>query len=717
MARRVCQAVLLAVTGLSGLTNAQSPLTGSFDSVARIGSEAGFFSRLRSQGCGQLEPTNSQSGVRAFGAENGAATILSNLVGPVPRALSGEVVESHVLAMDDNYSFRQIVVSSRFSSIQTFGYVLEPSQSTRRNSLVVLLHGSGTLPQQAFGLRFNGEGGVVSRPDSTPFIGLGLSLARAGFTVVAPILGTRPSFNRGVPWLDVSLRGHIFRNKSGSGGAETLLIAEIEGFVDYAVANGLTRPERIYIIGWNEGAYLAGLTAAMDPRVRGVVRLSLPFDARRYRTTTAGMFRDAAFAHADCRVGDVGQAILLRGKPLLYVTSADDAVERIRAPFRKAAIVDSIRDYYKSLNRSSNFTSALEASSAAAQARVTAWVARLDGANTRAVIPIPRPAVPFSYQFPSADLDLRANTTAAYLATISPCRSLTPVVEKLYAGSSAIRDTILRSLRVRETALGSARIVRRTPVDSSRGYRLSLVQFGKAGHPPWRAVLAEPLSESDLRPAVLSLNGTDNLEDLFAVGPPPRTPYAHGYADALARRGFVVMVPLLPAWAPDGYAALSVAQTGGRSTEWDAIVTEFTEAIDVLVTLHGVDTTRVAAYGISFGGSAAAIMTAIDSRIKGLVYNNIPVDFAETFNRPAGAFTNLWLADACSVLDASLLATAPRPMTWEAGEDPGMQNEGMDIISRMRARYRAFGAETQFTFKRHWAGHETFPDELKIFGR
>ena len=110
-------------------------------------------------------------------------------------------------------------------------------------------------------------------------------------------------------------------------------------------------------------------------------------------------------------------------------------------------------------------------------------------------------------------------------------------------------------------------------------------------------------------------------------------------------------------------------------------------------------------------------MAAVDTRIRTLVYNNIPLEFSTTFNGTAGAFTNLWAASACSVIDASIIAIAPRPMIWEAGEDPRVENAGMEIVERLRNRFRDLGAEDAFTFTRHWGGHETFPDALKIFGR
>ena len=712
------RALALATCSLPWLANAQSPTSGlqELDSIARIGSQTPFFASLRAQGCQSSMITTGQQPVFWSNVQKQVGQSVRTILGGVPATPGGQQLENVELSKGENYSFRKISIQSRFSFIQTFAYVLEPTRLAGPKPVVVLLHGSGTLPQQAFNLRFNGEGGVVTRPDSTPFIGLGLALARRGFTVIAPILGTRPAYNRGLPWLEVSLWGQIFRNKTGTGGAETLLVAEIESFIDYAVGSGLAKSNQVFVAGWKEGAYLAALTASIDDRVRAVVRLGWPYDTRRYRTTTAGMFRDAGFAHADCRLGDLAQAVLLRGKPLLYTTSSDDAEERIRYPFRNAAIVDSIRAYYTSIGWRNRFAASLRTSSKKTQDSVAAWLENL-ARQSYVPVPIPVPRIPPSYRFPFTDVDQRANTTGGFLGDIAPCSSLLPVVAKSYPGSKQIRDTILSTLRVRDTVRGVASLMRRVPLDSSRGYLLSLVEYGQAGHPLWHAVLAEPLHASEPVRAVLSLNGIDNLDDLFAYGSPPVTPYAHGYADALARRGFVVFVPLLPAWATDAYAALSAAQTGGSSTEWNTLIREFTEAVDVLVKLRTVDTARIAAYGISFGGSAAAIVTAIEPRIKALVYNNIPIDFAPTFNRPAGAFTNIWLADACSVIDAALLAVAPRPMTWEAGEDPLVKNEGMDVISRMRERYRAFGAEAQFTFSRHTGGHETFPDALRIFGR
>jgi dienelactone hydrolase len=721
VSRRIFAFVLAVPIGAmfatAGAQSTASPIE-KLDSVARIGSALPFFAKLHTLGCERLNVSQGAS-VAAWSEEirSQASRIQTQLVRRVPLSEGGEQRDNQELAADDSYSFRRIIIRSRFSPVETFAYVLQPKSASGLNPIVILLHGSGTLPQQAFNLRFNGDGGVVMRPDSSPFIGMGLALARNGFTVIAPILGTKPAYNLGVPWLEVSLWGKIFSNKTGEGGSETLLVAEIRAFIDHAIKHGLGRADQVYVVGWNEGAYLAALTASVDERVRGVVRLSAPFDTRRYRTTDAGTLRDASFAHADCRLGDVAQAIMLGGKPLLYAAANDDAEERRRKPFRSVAIVDSITSYYKSLGRPKSFGIFLDFPSPDIQRRVTNWLSNLSGVAAGSSLTIGIPRVAHTYSFPIADVEQRANTTGNLLSAIPPCSSLVSFVTASDPDNPRIRDNILTALHVRGTVRGSGSILSRVALDSSRGYRLSLVRFGHSGTLAWHAVLAEPLGVSGPSPAVLSFNGVDNLDGLFAIGPRERTGYSHGYADALARRGFVVLVPLVPAWVPDGFAGLSAAQTGGNSSEWTVLIDEYTEALDALIKLNSVDSARIAAYGISFGGSTASIVSAVDTRIKGVVFNNIPLDYTTVFNRPAGAFTNLWFADACSVLDASLLAIAPRPMTWEAGEDPLVQNAGMDIISRMRERYRNFGAEELFTFTRHWGGHETFPENVRIFGR
>jgi hypothetical protein len=709
--------VVLGLAFMPGrLTLAQRALkAASFDSLMRLGTEAVFENQMRQIGCKPL----AAGGTGRAWAENeraAANAVRQRILGFVPVAGPGRSRDNTVYVSDTNYAFGRILIDSRLAGIPTFAYFMQSTTQNGDRPLVLLLHGSGTLPHQAFGLRLNGEGGTVTRPDSTPFIGLGLALARGGFTVIAPIIGVSPPLVKGgLPWAYTSLAGEIFRQKSSVGGSETLLLSELEAYIDYAEANGLSGNGQVYVVGWNEGAYLGTILAGYDARVRAVVRLEAPFDRRGYRNG-AGLRRDASWAHAECEIGDVAQASLLQGKPLMYAAAVDDANEVARRGSRASSVIDSLKLLYSALGKSDAFSLELSGlKSVGVQTAVTKWLRLHAGLTAPMGPPILSPRVPKSIAFSQADVSQRINDTGNFLGALPSCGSILPRVATFDNNPQAISRMILTALEVVRPTRPASRILSRTILDSARGYRLSRVLYGSPGGPHWTALLAEPFG-SGPRPAIMAFNGNDGLQDLFAIEG-FNAHYMHGYADELARRGFVVMVPIIPGWVPDTYAAIASARSSGRATSWDILIDTYMSALDALIAIPEVDPAHVAGYGISFAGIEAAIVTAADPRISALVYNDVPINYTAIFDKPAGAFTNIWLADACKVADASLLAIAPRQLIWEAGEDPLALNENMDVVERVRERYRWLGREDQFTFTRHSGAHETFPQYFRIFGR
>ena len=312
----------------------------SIDALVRPGSEMVFDAEMRRVGCAPLSAYAPNMSGRSLSDVSDA--VRAQILGVIPRALGGKVIDNQVLQRSDQYVFRQVSVLSRLGGIPTFAYAMQPASSSDSRPTVILLHGSGTLPHQAFGLRLDKEGGAVTNSDSTPFIGIGLNLVHAGFNVVAPLISRLPSQREGeIPWLSVSTWGEILREKMGVGGTETFLVAEIESFIDYAISQS-TPGSQVYLVGWGEGAYLASLVAGYDPRVRGLVRLESPFDRKVYRNGN-GQHRDAGFAHVECVLGDPAQAAMLRGKPLMYAAARNDANEVLRAKYHSSAVVDSVR--------------------------------------------------------------------------------------------------------------------------------------------------------------------------------------------------------------------------------------------------------------------------------------------------------------------------------------------------------------------------------------
>jgi dienelactone hydrolase len=685
----------------------------TLDSLARLGSDGYFVSTLSGLGCPRLQlPPGASPAAWSAAARAQAAPLLSTLLGPISATPAGDRLNLRVLAQREGYSFSELLYKSRtITNGQSLAYVLTPSRPAGRKPLAIVLHPNGTLPQNVFGVHLNGEGELVTRHDSIAVFGIGSALARAGFIVVAPLLGTDPASYRGLPWGKMELVGANLRKKLGKGGTETLLVSEIQAAIDHELAQPDVRPDQVFLVGEGEGAYLAALTAAVDPRVRGVVRLDSPIDYRAFRLSKAGIRNDAAFEHADCSFGDVAQAVILNGIPLLYASTVASNEEAARGPFRSKPVEDSLRLLYSSSGNAAMLDLSLgNATIDAAQLHVADWLAKKVGFRTSAEgVHVGVPDIQIRYDFPADEANQRVNMMADYVGKLGrSCPAIGGSADRAIQAAVGLPPAGGRS---------QGRIQSRRLLDSSRGYVLSLVQIGAAGAPSFAALLAEPQGNAARSPAVLAANGEDDLNDLFGFGPPPKVPYLHGYADALARRGFVVIVPIVPDWVPDAFGAIAKAQLLKPWSTWKTLLPMYETALDALLAIPGVDVERVAAAGISFGGTAAAIVTALDPRIQALVYNNIPVDYTKVFDTAAGGFSNIWLLDVCSVANDALMGAAPRPLTWQAGEDPFVQNAGMDIIALVRERYRAVGAEDRFGFMRHWGGHEMFPDLFRIFGR
>lgn len=67
-------------------------------------------------------------------------------------------------------------------------------------------------------------------------------------------------------------------------------------------------------------------------------------------------------------------------------------------------------------------------------------------------------------------------------------------------------------------------------------------------------------------------------------------------------------------------------------------------SVDFLMEQPNVDTSRIAAYGLSYGGVAALYATAFDPRISELIYSNPPINFSIASTRPDFANAPLWFA-------------------------------------------------------------------------
>ncbi len=238
------------------------------------------------------------------------------------------------------------------------------------------------------------------------------------------------------------------------------------------------------------------------------------------------------------------------------------------------------------------------------------------------------------------------------------------------------------------------------------------------------AYLAIPLHLDKPAPAIVALHGTavegKDVTAGFSDRDPNHTQQAH--LDHLARRGFIVIAPdhfnmgqRLP---PEGTYHTDILYD--RHPDWSApgkIVYDASIAIDLLVTLPMVDTTRIATLGHSLGGQSAIYLAAYDPRIRVAAssdgsftfrYNTSYMEWA----RPRGEYS--YFMNLRSTLEAGRLPPidiheiialiAPRPFLdiialndQYGGSRPGHQQRVMMDL-RLADLWQLLGSPENFSF-------------------
>ncbi len=142
--------------------------------------------------------------------------------------------------------------------------------------------------------------------------------------------------------------------------------------------------------------------------------------------------------------------------------------------------------------------------------------------------------------------------------------------------------------------------------------------------------LATPLGGLTQKPAVLSFMGYEAASWSFPIlgtilGEPSTYPYLNSYGDYLARSGNIVFMPFITYPFDTWGAALNV-RTNRTSNIWNFLLPFYMSGVDFLYSQPNVDTNRIAAYGLSYGGLSALYTTAIDPRISTLIYSNFTMN-------------------------------------------------------------------------------------------
>lgn len=238
------------------------------------------------------------------------------------------------------------------------------------------------------------------------------------------------------------------------------------------------------------------------------------------------------------------------------------------------------------------------------------------------------------------------------------------------------------------------------------GVQVDLVRMTvPPGAEAW-CVLARPTGADGPGPAVLFLHGSrGSPEDLVSD-----MDYHHGVVLDLARRGYVVAAPIVASSTPRDRMALHIRAlhagwTGSRVEHWQALA-----ALDYLMTVPGVDTSRIGLYGISIGGGSALRLAAMDPRPRAVIVSGNLVER-----------TTWWFGDTLEIShvgamprqpefldDANLVALIhPRPLAFETGRSDPRYPSTVRLFQKLEALYHATGDEDRIALLDFDGGHET----------
>lgn len=643
---------------------------------------------------------------------------------PQPNILNREI-----LFANDRYSIERVVVATRLTGTTSFGFLARPLAMQKSSPVVVLLHGSGMHPQEAFNWRYSSEYRPTERLQNTAFVGAAIELVEAGYAVYIPWLADDALTSYWeLRWSAIQRYGATLRPRLNGLGPYHLLVNEVLAGVDFLSTMPNLDFEKLAIIGWGEGAELATLTAAVDNRIKAVVQLSAPLDRKALRASVDGVIRDAQYTHLDCALGDLEMAALIAPRPMLYAYSTkDESVSRF-GQFISLSVVAAMRDLYSRIGAQKNLSLHADTSwSRRDIRRVHFW---LDSALRFGSRQVPETLVSPTGQtekrYQSEWIDSTNSQREQYAASLGTCIPSAPrpdftSVSTFETSVEAFRLTVANKLRLDPAPVKTSFVLlQRIELMKRPGYSLEFVQIrsNRTGI-PIRGLLAIPDYRSNGgSPAIVSADGNTVVGTPFGLFGKESRPYLNAYADAQASTGKVVFVPNYPLEFLEIAAMDANARTGGRKTSYSYMIPFMEAAIDFVLSLPEVDSTRVGIWGISYAGTLALYTGAMDTRISSVVYSNPVVTTDILFGHRDSAGLAAWYPEICSTIDAvQAYLIAPRRFVRENGlrDANGYERGPLESIARVRNVYESLGLSSQFEFVQHNGGHETRPQDIRPF--
>ncbi len=229
-------------------------------------------------------------------------------------------------------------------------------------------------------------------------------------------------------------------------------------------------------------------------------------------------------------------------------------------------------------------------------------------------------------------------------------------------------------------------------------------------------LVPKDLKPGEKRPVVICQHGLEGRPSDI-VNPDKKTPYYNSFGAQLTDRGYVVFAPQNPYIFRNDFRQLVRKANPLQLTLYSFIVRQHERILDWLVTLPFVDGTRIAYYGLSYGGKVAM-------RIPVLVGRYVVVICAGDFNEWIWKNVNLeWpgsymftgeyemfefdLGNTFNYAEMAALM-APRPFMVERGHNDGV---GLDEyvafeFAKVRRFYARMSLADRSELEFFWGGHE-----------
>jgi cephalosporin-C deacetylase-like acetyl esterase len=224
------------------------------------------------------------------------------------------------------------------------------------------------------------------------------------------------------------------------------------------------------------------------------------------------------------------------------------------------------------------------------------------------------------------------------------------------------------------------------------------------------------LKPGEKRPVVVCQHGLEGRpQDI--VNPKKKTPYYNSFGAQLADRGFIVFAPQNPYKFGNKFRQLVRKGNPLKITLYSFILRQHERILDWLVTLPFVDASRIAYYGLSYGGKVAMRIPALLLRyclsicsgdFNEWIWKNITLDWGSSY-----MFTGeyeMYEFNLGNTFNYSEMAAliAPRPFMVERGHaDPvGLDEYVAFEYAKVRRHYAQLGLADRTAIEFFQGGHE-----------